>query len=326
MCHYLPGTAGAPDGVGMSAGEWNRHVDSVDADRLAGQLEEAGAGYLLFTVGQNSGHYCSPNPVYDEIVGRRPGLCSRRDLVADLSAALARRGIPLLAYLPSAAPCFDPLAIERLEWDPRRRTDPAKVPGRLERFQRKWEAVVREWSARWGKRVRGWWIDGCYRPNLVYAFDDDPNFNSFAAALRAGNPESILAFNDGMPRLPMRRVTEQADYTGGHSDVRELYTKHPRWVEGAQFHILEFLGEAWGAGTEPRYPGEFLAAYIRYICAPEGYGIGPDSFRGGKAFAYYKEGAEGVVTLDVPISLSGQIPGAFIRALATVKRAVRAGT
>jgi len=57
--------------------------------------------------------------------------------------------------------------------------------------------------------------------------------------------------------------------------------------------------------------------------APEGFCVGPDSYSGGKAFAYYKEDAEGVVTFDVPISLSGEIPEAFIRQLAVVRRTVR---
>ena len=32
---------------------------------------------------------------------------------------------------------------------------------RLEGFQRNWEAIIREWSLRWGKSVSGRWIDGC---------------------------------------------------------------------------------------------------------------------------------------------------------------------
>ena len=36
------------------------------------------------------------------------------------------------------------------------------VGGRLAQFQRNWEAICRDWSQRWGRRVSGWWIDGCY--------------------------------------------------------------------------------------------------------------------------------------------------------------------
>ena len=39
---------------------------------------------------------------------------------------------------------------------------------RLMSFQRNWEAIVKEWSDRWGKKVHGWWIDGCYFPESMY--------------------------------------------------------------------------------------------------------------------------------------------------------------
>ena len=50
-----------------------------------------------------------------------------------------------------------------------------------------WEAVIGEWSARWGTRVDGWWYDGCYWPNTMYRAKEPPNFESFATAVRAGN-------------------------------------------------------------------------------------------------------------------------------------------
>lgn len=92
-------------------------MDSFDTEAMARQLEEAGAGYFFITLGQNSGHYCAPNPVYDEITGIRPSKCSRRDFVRDLYQALEPKGIKLLVYLTSGAPAADPEAVEKLEWD-----------------------------------------------------------------------------------------------------------------------------------------------------------------------------------------------------------------
>ena len=144
--HYLPVPAGDGTGQYCSAEDWNRRIDRFDAELLASHLHEVGADYFCITIGQNSGHYCAPNPVYDELVGISPSKCTRRDLIADISAALAPYGIDLWVYLPSGAPCAEPQAVERLEW----------VDGRGERlasFQRKWEAVIREWSLRWGTRM-----------------------------------------------------------------------------------------------------------------------------------------------------------------------------
>lgn len=115
-----------------------KHVPPAVIQGLAEQLEEAGASHFLFTLGQNSGRYAAPNATYDRIVGREPGFLSKRDLMSDLYEALSRRGIALLAYLPSNCPEQDPLALKQFRWEedaPRRRP-----------FQELWEAIIREWS------------------------------------------------------------------------------------------------------------------------------------------------------------------------------------
>ena len=53
---------------------------------------------------------------------------------------------------------------------------------RLAEFQQKWEEIIRDWSLRWGDKLRGWWIDGCYFADAMYRFPDPPNFESLAAA------------------------------------------------------------------------------------------------------------------------------------------------
>jgi len=40
---------------------WNQQVDAFDVEGLASQLASTGTKYPLFTIGQNSGHYCLPN-------------------------------------------------------------------------------------------------------------------------------------------------------------------------------------------------------------------------------------------------------------------------
>ena len=202
MTHYLGAPPSSKGGAELTAEMWNKQVDAFDVNGLADQLASAGAKYLLFTIGQNSGHYCSPNATYDRIVGITPSKCSRRDLIADLANALAARNIRLMVYLPSGAPSADPVARKALGWrwgKPGGWQLPGEpVGGRLAEFQRNWEAVIREWSLRWGKSVSGWWIDGCYFADEMYRFDDEPNFASFAKALKAGNPEAIVAFNPGV--------------------------------------------------------------------------------------------------------------------------------
>ncbi|HCE44365.1 MAG TPA: hypothetical protein DET40_12530 [Lentisphaeria bacterium] len=291
--HYLDSPASHSKPSPTDADTWNRRVDSFDVKAFAGQLESVGARYYFITLGQNSGHYCAPNSTYDSIVGRHPSLCSKRDLILDLHAALAPKGIRLMAYLSNSAPQQDALAVERLE---------QKLGNyRNVEFQRKWEAVIREWSLRWGSKVSGYWIDGCYHADAMYRHVEAPNWGSFAGALKAGNPDSIVAFNPGV-KIPVIRHCEYDDYTAGEltgdlplgtcgGEGKWPYGPIQRFVDGAQYHVLNFLGDWWGQG-EPRFPDELVAGYTRYINLQEG-----------------------VVTWDVPISGEGRLPEAFLSQL-----------
>lgn len=291
--HYLCVPAGDGTGEPCSPEEWNARVDAFDVELLAAQLREVGADYFCITIGQNSGHYCSPNPVYDQLVGISPSKCSRRDLIADLGAALEPQGIDLWVYLPSGAPCADAQAVERLEW----------VDGqgqRLASFQRKWEAVIREWSLRWGERVKGWWIDGCYYPDAMYNFPDEPNFKSFAAAIRAGNPQAVVAFNRGLedPFLPQ---CPWEDYTAGEvGDWLPIPGQKVReQLQGKKLHVLSYLGQTWGQG-QPRFPDELVAGYTKLILAQDG-----------------------ILTWDIPLEPNGAIPQDYRRQLQALGRMLK---
>lgn len=91
MVHYLKPVI-VPEG---GAKEWNDAVNSFDVEKFASQAKDADVGFVMFTLGQNSGYYCSPNATFDSIVGVNPGdLCSKRDLPKDLIAALGKRIFP----------------------------------------------------------------------------------------------------------------------------------------------------------------------------------------------------------------------------------------
>ena len=294
MTHYLADWIARRDGITMSVGEWNNLVDHFDVEGLARQVESVGAGYYLITIGQNSGYYLSPNATYDRFVGIQPSKCSRRDLVADLYEPLRKRGIKLMVYLPAGAPGGDSVARTELEYQ--------RGPNRNREFQLKWEQVIREWSLRWGTKVAGWWFDGCYWPNAMYRSTEPPNFASFAAAVRAGNPDSVVAFNPGVvDRLVS--VTPHEDYTAG--EINELEKTLIRRVEdgkvdGARIHKLSYLGRTWGMG-EPRYKdlSQVVIPWTRKIVE-----------------------AGGAVTWDVPIQRSGLISEPFMEQLRVIGKAL----
>jgi hypothetical protein len=313
MTHYLGAPPSSKGGAELTAEAWNEQVDRFDVPGLVEQVASTGAKYLLFTIGQNSGHYCAPNAAYDRIVGIVPSKCSRRDLVADLAKALARRGVRLMVYLPNGAPGADPVARKKLGWRWGAKGGwqlPGEpVGGRLVEFQRNWEAVIREWSLRWGKLVSGWWIDGCYFADQMYRFDDEPNFASFARALKAGNPDAIVAFNPGV-KVPVISMTRHEDYTAGEINLPQLEKAVEQcpgpWIdcEGrrVQFQILTYLGTTWCRGERPQMPDEKIVALTRRLVAKRA-----------------------AITFDVPIQKSGLIPQPFVDQLRAIGQGVSAG-
>ena len=299
--HYLAGTVAKGDNTTVD--EWNKAVDSFDVDAYAERLVRVGASYTCITLGQNSGHYIAPNATYDELVGISPSKCSRRDLVSDLYDALASRGIKLMVYLPSGAPDRDKIAVEKLGWKKGKHPfHGAGKFGKISRnhdligFQEKWDRIVADWSRRWGKKIVGWWFDGCYFPHEMYLLDDPPNFGTLAAAARAGNPASIVAFNQGVirqdhparkPECELTSITPHEDYTAGEVSDEMIQCHGPR-IGSAQFHILSYLGKTWGHG-QPRFTNRWVIEYVREI-----------NHNGG------------AVMWDVPVKADGSIPKPFV--------------
>ena len=80
LTHYLGAPPSSRGGAEVTSEMWNQQVDAFDVDGLTQQLASTGTKYLLFTIGQNSGHFCAPNATYDKLVGISPSKCSRRDL------------------------------------------------------------------------------------------------------------------------------------------------------------------------------------------------------------------------------------------------------
>lgn len=269
--HWCRG-ASSPD-------EFNARVDAFDVDLLVRQLVEIGTPYYFITLGQCSGYYCAPNPTYDRLVGHEQSHCSRRDLIGDIAEALKPHGIRLMLYIASEGPAGDPHACRKLNymggqtlgWDVE--NNRIREGRRCVDFLNKWQECIRDWSSRFGKTVHGWWIDGCYWSEHIYRFADEPNLKSFAEAFRAGNPESILAFNGGL-ETPIIAHNEYEDYTAGEvGHLLPVGTRRTgglldpirRFVDGGiQYHILTHLGEHWGSRPS-RFPDELVVGYTRLV-------------------------------------------------------------
>ncbi len=130
----------------------------------------------------------------------------------------------------------------------------------------------------------------------MYRYPNPPNFKTFVAAMKAGNPDSMVAFNPGV-KNPVISLTEYEDYTAGEI-AWDFPMYHPGlWPKNKQYHILSFLGSLWGQG-EPRFPTEFVVGYTRHI---KSHG--------------------GVVSWDVRINYNGLIKDAFLKQLRAIEEA-----
>ena len=292
MTHYLADWQARVGGFKMTIDKWNEMVNGFDVEGLANQLQEVGAGYLIFTIGQNSGYYLAPNPVYDNLTGISPSKCSNRDLVTDLSKALRQRGIRLIVYLPSGAPAGDRAAIKALEW--------INAPHPNIEFQRKWEQVISWWSLHWGDAIDGWWFDGCFWPNHMYR-GAEPNFESFARAARAGNDKSAIAFCPGTMWRTLS-LTPHEDFIAGEMDnpdrmlLRRVFDGS---VDGAQFHYLSYIGERWGQAPS-RFTTQQVIDWTKTV-----------------------NNEKGAFTWDVPVQLNGLIREEFMQQLRELGKALK---
>jgi hypothetical protein len=264
--HYLVGA------------NYNQMADSFDVEKFADQIAQTRADYLIFTVGQNSGYFCTPNAAYEKYAGYASGQrCTRRDLPMEIADALRKRKIRLILYSSARAPEGDAQALAGLHDSGGR-----EVP---QEFIKRWSEVIREWSLRYGDKVSGWWFDGMHREEFWNDYSKPYNYKTFAAACRAGNPNSVLAFNNGAEFEKAFKIFSDAqDYMAGEQGrfgaTPEFYPPYPKKV----WHILSYLGYWWGQATGPNYTDAWLIDYVKKV---------------------NRQG--GVVSIDVNVSTSGVI-------------------
>jgi len=250
----------------LTPDEYDARVEKFDAERFAEQVAQTGAGYVILTIGQNSGYYCAPSAVYDRLIGGEPGRkTSRRDLPMELGKALKRRGIRMLLYLPSRSPQRDKEAMAALGDVDQRQPAPQK-------FIRNWSEVCREWSLRYGKLASGWWFDGYYVPEGWDVPGARYTWRTWAEAVRAGNPQAEFAFNRGSrAHKAFLKMNGAQTFTAGEMPNLDATPETHPAADGLQWHLLTYLGRKWGYWSKkPRYDTATLLRFIDTINAQGG--------------------------------------------------------
>jgi len=259
--HYLnelQNSANTIQSLGRST-TWDECVNEFDTERFATAVAEAGAGYVIFTTHQRTRFLIAPNATFDRVTGYKPGeACATRDLIEDLYQSLSKRKIPLMLYWTGNGPSSDAKANAAMGWQ-----TPVS-----DAWLEKWAAITEEYGVRYGEKVAGWWVDGCYAKhgNLGY---NDAKLVPLARALKAGNPKRIIALNPG---VELSAYSIHDDYTAGEQNAF-LELPASRWLGGKQWHVLSYLGPEradnyLSAGwCEPgvKYSKQELADYVRTV-------------------------------------------------------------
>ena len=220
-------------------------IGEFDVQGLAKQIVEMRPDWFCITLGQNSGYMCSPNDTYERICGYPKGShCSTRDVPAELIAALKPSGIKVMLYLPCQTPNRDLHAVKAFGFPAEKENHDRTINVAA---ARRWAEVIEEWSRRYGKDVAGWWFDGSYR----WIRYDAATAELYTAAVKRGNPDAVVAFNEGV-RSPVRRWTLAGDYLAGEVNEPLKESCGARWFDDRQWHVLTFAGSFWGR-PECRY-------------------------------------------------------------------------
>ncbi|NJC88979.1 MAG: hypothetical protein FIB02_10710, partial [Desulfuromonas sp.] len=166
-----------------------RLAAQFDAKKVAEQAADAGAAWFLFTLHHQAWIMMAPNATYDRIVGSGD-YTAARDVPLELIRQLDKSGVKLMLYVnlrldqKSAASA---LVRDRMGgWPPN------------DKLIENIAAVYREFSLRYGKNVVGWWVDGARLKEYRNSPNRERRFKTIADALRAGNPEALVAIKPGI--------------------------------------------------------------------------------------------------------------------------------
>lgn len=179
---YTYGGAANPqtiDSIGDTSADVGALAAAFDVDRFASDAEKFGAEYVVFTAWHYAMYVLYPSAVMATWLTDH---ASERDLIADLIAALAPRGIRLMLYIhPSDG--HDLTASEQTAtgWN--------DATGDYATWVSFINALVTELGQRYGTGIDGYWVDAISNDRLY------PHKVALRASLLAGNPARVLVGN-----------------------------------------------------------------------------------------------------------------------------------
>jgi hypothetical protein len=265
---------GYNDIVAAPGESWDHIVTSFNVNTFVTDVQATGATYVVFSLSQTSGYYCTNSDIYNRYTGNRTGeFTSTRDLILEIATALNNKGIAMFVYMDAVGPS----SAQRYTRPDGTFVDPAlgldvDGQGRSSIFQARYQEMIRDWSTRWGTRIAGWWIDGAYvagyveNPVLGYGTSGPTNLTNLINACKAGNPtDAIVACN---PSLGIYTgMATSANYLCGEDGWLSRYplSQYVSANGGTwQWNTSTYLGTTWTNGSV-RFSNEQIASYVKYV-------------------------------------------------------------
>jgi hypothetical protein len=266
-------------------------VNTFDVAAFARDVDEMGAGYVIFTINHAHPHCPAPIQSWENI---HPGLTTRRDLLGDMADALQTRSIRLLLYIHSPVLTKLGAVLPTGYYD---------LTFSEEQFTEIHRSVLNEIGRRYGDRLAGYWFDSWFQ-----SLDAYPNvrIEEIYRLCKVGNPRRITCFNFWAFPVP----TPWQDYWAG-----ELYSlQNPfqsRYIQagpgtGFQAHgMLSMMPASWLHGEVGRIP--------------------PPQFSAEDLIAYVKANMEhqAVTTINIGIYQEGTIERSSLDVMRQLRRAIR---
>lgn len=248
-------------------------IEEFDVDTFTKQIIDTGARFLFFTITHSDMYMPFPLKEMDEIV---PNHTSKRDLMNEIYEKLNPHGIKLMFYFNGDG-STDP------EW--KEKTESKTNPSVHAEYCYK---VAEAISKKYGDKVNGWWIDCCYEPGICGGIGTRYDYKRYASALKAGNPNSIVAFNfRGVEEWGSTWGKGISDYQAGEENDLTFYPNGRFSGEGdAQWFALCWMDDFWvhekHGEIVPVHSNEKVLKYVKEVK------------KGGGVFAYnvapYQEG------------------------------------
>lgn len=269
--HYLH----AAQNLGAIEGAlpWDEHINRLDVKKIARQLHEIGAGYFCLTLQQQDRYLVVPSARHEEIMGMPRGeVTPHRDIVPELYEALAEYDIDLMLYFTGDGPFNDGPLDDPKHSGVKYGYTTHEKPVTVE-FVKKWASVLEEIAVRYGKMVKGWWLDGCH-PCLEY---DEEKWGILADAIHKGNPDAIISYNASIVER-VKSFSPLDDYAAGERSWLDEIPSSRFIDNGKQWHIFTYLGysqetfhvHAGWAKPGCRFSKQYLYDFVKAATDREG--------------------------------------------------------